>query len=121
MLDRTVPCVTFRTRVRDAGIEGPDPFRREDKTSADYFAGRRVLNDSVVDMWFEKEGHSDNCGSNPYGASVPQYTLDAVRSVETSKAVQETRTAQGGKGSGALSGIFVAQSTRQPAFQPVSP
>ena len=38
-----LPQVTFRTRVRDDSIEGPNPFRWEDKTTADYFAGKRVV------------------------------------------------------------------------------
>ncbi|MBE1282298.1 MAG: redoxin family protein [Rhodobacteraceae bacterium] len=39
----TLPNVTFKTRVRDESIEGPNPFRWEDKTTADYFAGKRVV------------------------------------------------------------------------------
>ncbi|WP_170329925.1 peroxiredoxin [Ruegeria arenilitoris] len=38
-----LPDVTFHTRVRDEAIEGPNPFRWEDKTTADYFAGKRVI------------------------------------------------------------------------------
>ncbi|NOE33039.1 MULTISPECIES: peroxiredoxin [unclassified Ruegeria] len=38
-----LPDVTFHTRVRDENIEGSNPFRWEDKTTADYFAGRRVI------------------------------------------------------------------------------
>jgi peroxiredoxin len=38
-----VPEVTFRTRVRDETIEGPNPFKWEKKTTADYFAGKRVI------------------------------------------------------------------------------
>ncbi len=38
-----VPNVVFKTRVRDESIEGPNPFRWEDKTTADYFAGKRVV------------------------------------------------------------------------------
>ena len=38
-----LPDVTFKTRVRDESIEGPNPFRWEDKTTADYFAGKRVV------------------------------------------------------------------------------
>jgi peroxiredoxin len=38
-----VPSVVFRTRVRDDSIEGPNPFRWEDKTTFDYFAGKRVV------------------------------------------------------------------------------
>jgi thioredoxin-dependent peroxiredoxin len=39
----TLPDVTFHTRVRDDSIEGPNPFKWEDKTTADYFAGKRVV------------------------------------------------------------------------------
>ncbi|MBU2980873.1 peroxiredoxin [Lentibacter algarum] len=38
-----LPDVTFKTRVRDESIEGPNPYRWEDKTTADYFAGKRVV------------------------------------------------------------------------------
>ncbi|MBN8188939.1 MAG: peroxiredoxin [Rhodobacteraceae bacterium] len=38
-----LPDVTFRTRVRDDSIEGPNPFRWQDMTTADYFAGKRVI------------------------------------------------------------------------------
>ena len=38
-----VPSVIFKTRVRDDSIEGPNPYRWEDKTSFDYFAGKRVI------------------------------------------------------------------------------
>ncbi|AJE46946.1 peroxiredoxin [Celeribacter indicus] len=38
-----LPEVTFHTRVRDDSIEGPNPFRWEDKTTSEYFAGKRVI------------------------------------------------------------------------------
>ncbi len=38
-----LPDVTFHTRVRDEAVGGPNPFRWEDKTTADYFAGKRVI------------------------------------------------------------------------------
>ena len=38
-----VPQVTFKTRVRDEEISGPNPFRWQDVTSDDYFKGRRVV------------------------------------------------------------------------------
>ncbi len=38
-----LPQVTFQTRVRDESIGGPNPFRWETKTTADYFAGKRVV------------------------------------------------------------------------------
>jgi peroxiredoxin len=40
---RKVPSTTFRTRVRDETIEGPNPFRWQDMTSDDYFKGKRVI------------------------------------------------------------------------------
>ncbi|WP_095589760.1 peroxiredoxin [Actibacterium ureilyticum] len=38
-----LPQVTFRTRVRDESIDGPNPFRWQDMTTDDYFAGKRVV------------------------------------------------------------------------------
>jgi peroxiredoxin len=35
--------ITFRTRVRDERVEGPNPFRWQDMTTADYFAGKRCV------------------------------------------------------------------------------
>ncbi len=43
MLNRQVPDVTFKTRIRDEAIEGPNPFRWQDVTSEDIFKGRRVV------------------------------------------------------------------------------
>lgn len=39
----TLPQITFKTRVRDDAIEGPNPFRWQDMTTADYFEGKRVV------------------------------------------------------------------------------
>ncbi|WPZ34197.1 peroxiredoxin [Thalassobaculum sp. OXR-137] len=173
MIGRKVPSVTFRTRVRDESIEGPNPYRWQDVTSDDYFKGKRVVlfslpgaftptcstyqlpdfeklyddfkaagidaiyclsvndafvmnawgksqgvekvglipdgsgeftrkmgmlvakdnlgfgmrswrygavvNDGVVEMWFEEPGHSDLCDTDPYGESSPQTILKAVQ------------------------------------------
>jgi peroxiredoxin len=38
-----VPDVVFKVRVRDESIEGPNPFRWQENTTADYFAGKRVI------------------------------------------------------------------------------
>ncbi|CAM3234466.1 peroxiredoxin [Paracoccus nototheniae] len=38
-----LPDVTFRTRVRDDAIGGANPYRWQDVTTADYFAGKRVV------------------------------------------------------------------------------
>ncbi|UYV39256.1 peroxiredoxin [Rhodobacteraceae bacterium D3-12] len=38
-----VPNVTFKTRVRDEAVGGPNPFRWQDMTSDDYFKGKRVI------------------------------------------------------------------------------
>ena len=43
MLNRLVPNVTFKTRVRDESISGPNPFRWQDVTSAEVFSGRRIV------------------------------------------------------------------------------
>ncbi|RVD69010.1 peroxiredoxin [Mesorhizobium sp. M4A.F.Ca.ET.029.04.2.1] len=171
---KKVPFVTFRTRVRDESTEGPNPYRWEDKTSDDYFSGKRVIlfslpgaftptcstyqlpdfeklhdefeeegidaiycmsvndafvmnewgkalhlqkvklipdgsgeftrkmgmlvaknnlgfgmrswryaaliNDGVVEQWFEEEGLSDNCETDPYGVSSPLNVLGTIAS-----------------------------------------
>ena len=38
-----VPDVVFKTRVRDESVGGPNPFRWEDKTTQELFAGKRVV------------------------------------------------------------------------------
>ena len=38
-----VPCVTFKTRVRDESMEGPNPYRWEDVTSDSLLKGKRVV------------------------------------------------------------------------------
>lgn len=38
-----VPNVVFKTRVRDESIEGSNPYRWEDVTTTDLFAGKRVV------------------------------------------------------------------------------
>ncbi len=42
MIGRKLPAVTFRTRVRDESLGGDNPYRWEDKTTDDYFKGKRV-------------------------------------------------------------------------------
>ena len=37
-----VPNVTFKTRVRDTSVAGPNPFRWQDKTSKEIFGGKKV-------------------------------------------------------------------------------
>jgi len=177
MIGRKVPNVTFRTRVRDDSIEGPNPYRWEDRTTADYFGGKRVVlfslpgaftptcstyqlpdfeklyddfvaegieeiycisvndafvmnawakaqgiekvkvipdgsgeftrkmgmlvckdnlgfgmrswryaaivNDGTVETWFEEEGYSDNCETDPYGTSSPQNILETLQAEKT--------------------------------------
>jgi alkyl hydroperoxide reductase subunit AhpC len=43
MQGKPLPKVTFRTRVRDESVEGPNPYRWQDVTTDDYFRGRRVI------------------------------------------------------------------------------
>lgn len=40
---QSVPQVTFKIRERDDSIEGDNPFKWVDKTTADYFAGKKVI------------------------------------------------------------------------------
>ena len=176
LIGKRIPDVTFRTRVRDESIGGPNPFRWEDKTTRDYFSGKRVvlfslpgaftptcstyqlpdfekltgefkaqgideiycisvndafvmnawgksqnlenvklipdgsgeftrkmgmlvakdnlgfgmrswryaaiINDGIVEQWFEEEGYSDNCDSDPYGVSSPQNILENLNSAK---------------------------------------
>jgi len=37
-----VPNVVFKTRVRDESVEGPNPFRWQDRTTDDLFKGKRI-------------------------------------------------------------------------------
>jgi thioredoxin-dependent peroxiredoxin len=39
----TVPNITFKTRVRDESVDGPNPFKWLDKTSADIFKDKNVV------------------------------------------------------------------------------
>ncbi len=43
MIEKSLPDVTFKTRVRDETVEGPNPYGWEDKTTADYSKGKRVI------------------------------------------------------------------------------
>lgn len=42
-LPEVVPSVVFKTRVRDESISGDNPYRWEDVTTFDLFAGKRVV------------------------------------------------------------------------------
>lgn len=43
MIKKQVPFVVFKTRVRDESIGGDNPYRWQDMTTDDYFAGKRVI------------------------------------------------------------------------------
>ncbi|MBU6269453.1 MAG: peroxiredoxin [Sphingomonadales bacterium] len=43
MIDRQIPDVTLKTRVRDDAVEGPNPFRWQDLKVRDAFAGKKVV------------------------------------------------------------------------------
>jgi len=173
MIGKKIPDVTFRTRIRDESIGGPNPFRWQDMTTDDYFANKRVIlfslpgaftptcstfqlpdfeklfaefqklgtdaiyclsvndafvmnawgkqqgiqnvrlipdgsgeftrkmgmlvhkdnigfgmrswryaalvNNKVIEKWFEEEGFADNCDSDPYGVSSPQNILKSLQ------------------------------------------
>ena len=42
MINRTIPDVTLKTRVRDETVDGPNPFRWQDFKVHDEFAGKKV-------------------------------------------------------------------------------
>ena len=43
VVNQQVPNVVFKTRVRDESVEGPNPFKWQDTTTNDIFAGKRVV------------------------------------------------------------------------------
>ena len=43
MINRRLPDVVFKTRVPDPSIEGPNPFRWQDRTTAEFFGGKRTV------------------------------------------------------------------------------
>ncbi|MDJ0902180.1 MAG: peroxiredoxin [Xenococcus sp. MO_188.B8] len=42
MIDK-VPDVVFKTRVRDESVEGPNPFRWQDRTTEEIFGGKKIV------------------------------------------------------------------------------
>ena len=42
-MNRTIPDVTFKTRVRDESIDGPNPFRWQDFSVREAFAGKKIV------------------------------------------------------------------------------
>ncbi len=38
-----VPSVVFKTRVRDESVQGPNPFRWQDRTTEEIFGGKRIV------------------------------------------------------------------------------
>ncbi len=43
VINQQVPDVVFKTRVRDESVEGPNPFKWQDTSTKDIFAGKRVV------------------------------------------------------------------------------
>jgi thioredoxin-dependent peroxiredoxin len=43
VIDRQIPDVTLKTRVRDESVGGPNPFRWQDFNVREHFAGKRVV------------------------------------------------------------------------------
>lgn len=39
----TVPDVVFKTRVRDESVEGPNPYRWQDRTTEEIFKGKKTI------------------------------------------------------------------------------
>ena len=45
-----------------------------------------VINDGVIEHWFEEEGLTDNCETDPYGVSSPENILEALKNARTAEA-----------------------------------
>lgn len=43
MIAKCIPSAILKTRIRDASIDGANPFRSEDKTTAGYFSGKKMV------------------------------------------------------------------------------
>ena len=43
MINQTIPQTTFKTRVRDEAIGGDNPYRWQEMSTTDYFAGKKVI------------------------------------------------------------------------------
>lgn len=43
MIERSIPDVTLKTRVRDETVDGPNPFRWQDFVVRDEFAGKKIV------------------------------------------------------------------------------
>jgi len=43
VINRTIPDVTLKTRVRDESVGGPNPFRWQDFNVRDEFAGKKIV------------------------------------------------------------------------------
>ncbi len=41
-----------------------------------------VIDNGVVEQWFEEEGYADNSETDPYGVSSPQSILDNLKSLK---------------------------------------
>ena len=42
-MEKTVPSVVFKTRVRDESVGGENPFRWQDRTTKELFGSKRVV------------------------------------------------------------------------------
>ena len=38
-----------------------------------------IVNDGVIEAWFEEPGREDNCGSDPYGETSPEKVINYLR------------------------------------------
>jgi peroxiredoxin len=43
LVGKSIPAVTFKTRVRDESVEGPNPFRWQEVKSTEMFAGKKIV------------------------------------------------------------------------------
>lgn len=73
-----VPAVTFKTRVRDEAVGGPNPFRWQDMTSDDYFAGKRVILFSLPGAFTPTCSTYQLPGFEKMAAEFKEHGIDAI-------------------------------------------
>jgi len=92
-----LPDVVFQTRVRDDSLDGPNPYRWQDMTTADYFAGKRVILFSLPGAFTPTCSTYQLPGFEENAATFAQHGIDEIYclSVNDSFVMNQWAKAQG--------------------------
>jgi len=93
-LPSIVPAVTFKVRVRDDSIEGPNPYRWQDVTSYDYFSGKRVVLFSLPGAFTPTCSTYQLPGFEQKYAEFQQYGIDEIYCVSVNDSFVMNKWAQ---------------------------